>query len=94
MLHTELVVSGRQRLGKMTKYNVDTTLKIIKVYEELKRLLAGRVDFNEFISEVARAFNEKVMNLTYTAFTGITSSTTGLNSTLRSSWYLYRRWFT
>ena len=30
-------VSGirRQRLGKMTKYNVDTTLKVVKVYEDL-----------------------------------------------------------
>lgn len=76
-------VSGirRQRLGKMTKYNVDTTLKVVKVYEELKRLLAGRTDFNEFIAEVTRAFNEKIMNNTYTAFSGITASTTGLNST-------------
>lgn len=75
-------VSGirRQRLGKMTKYNIDTTLKVVKVYEELKRLLAGRTDFNEFISEVTRAFNEKMMNTTYTAFSGITASTTGLNS--------------
>jgi hypothetical protein len=76
-------VSGirRQRLGKMTKYNIDTTLKVVKVYEELKRLLAGRTDFNEFIAEVSRAFNEKIMNTTYTAFSGITSATTGLNST-------------
>jgi hypothetical protein len=76
-------VSGirRQRLGKKTKYNVDTTLKVVKVYEELKRLLAGRTDFNEFIEEVSKAFNEKIMNTTYTAFSGITSATTGLNST-------------
>lgn len=76
-------VSGirRQRLGKMVKYNLDTTLKVVKVYEELKRLLAGRTDFNEFIAEVSRAFNEKIMNTTYTAFSGITASTTGLNST-------------
>lgn len=76
-------VSGirRQRLGKMTKYNVDTTLKVVKVYEELKRLLAGRTDFNEFIAEVSRVFNEKIMNTTYTAFSGISATTTGLNST-------------
>ena len=76
-------VSGirRQRLGSMTKYNVDTALKVVKVYEELKRLLAGRTDFNEFISEVSRAFTKKIMDNTYTAFNGITSSTTGLNST-------------
>ena len=40
-------VSGirRQRLGRKEKYNVETTLKIVKVYEELKRLLAKRIDF-------------------------------------------------
>ncbi|MDF2884227.1 MAG: hypothetical protein K0R54_4794 [Clostridiaceae bacterium] len=76
-------VSGirRQRLGSMAKYNVDTTLKVVKVYEELKRLLAGRTDFNEFIAEVSKAFTKKIMDNTYTAFNGITSSTTGLNST-------------
>lgn len=76
-------VSGirRQRLGKKTKYNVDTTLKIVKVYEELKRLLAGRTDFNEFIAEVAKAMNNKIMNTTYTAFSGVTAATTGLNAT-------------
>jgi hypothetical protein len=76
-------VSGirRQRLGNMTKYNVDTTLKVVKVYEELKRLLAGRTDFNEFISEVSKAMTKKVMDNTYTAFNGITAATAGLNST-------------
>jgi len=71
----------RQRLGKKTKYNVDTTLKVVKVYEELKRLLAGRTDFNEFISEVAIAMNGKIMNNTYTAFNGVTAATAGLNAT-------------
>lgn len=76
-------VSGirRQRLGKMEKYNVDTQLKVIKVYEELKRLLAGRTDFNKFIDAASRAMIDKIMNDTYTAFKGVTSSTRGLNST-------------
>jgi len=76
-------VSGirRQRLGAMQKYNVDTSLKVIKVYEELKRLLANRTDFNTFITKVGKAMSDKIMNDTYTAFAGITSSTRGLNST-------------
>lgn len=76
-------VSGirRQRLGQKEKYNVDTTLKVVKVYEELKRLLAGRTDFNDFITEVGNAMTKKVKNDTYNAFKGVTASTRGLNST-------------
>ena len=76
-------VSGirRQRLGAKQKYNVDTTLKVVKVYEELKRLLAGRTDFNVFVQKVAKAMNDNLMNDVYTAFNGVTASTRGLNST-------------
>jgi hypothetical protein len=87
---TELVVANaaygvsgirRQRLGKMEKYNVDTQLKVIKVYEELKRLLAGRTDFNKFIDAASRAMVNQVLNDTYTVFKGVTASTRGLTST-------------
>lgn len=87
---TELIVADasygvtgirRQRLGEMEKYNVDTTLKVIKVYEELKRLLANRTDFNVFIRKVSEAFANKIKNDTYTAFNGVTTATRGLNST-------------
>lgn len=76
-------VSGirRQRLGQMQKYNVDTTLKIVKVYEELKRLLAGRTDFNLFINKVSKAMNDKLLSNVYTAFDGVSTTTKGLNST-------------
>lgn len=76
-------VSGirRQRLGRMEKYNVDTKLKVVKVYEELKRLLADRTDFNQFIDAVGRAMQNQIMNDTYTAFKGVTATTRGLNST-------------
>lgn len=87
---TELIVSDvsygvaairRQRLGKKEKYNVETTLKIVSVYEELKRLLARRVDFNEFIQAVSKAFIRDRYNDIFTAFDGITASTRGLDST-------------
>lgn len=87
---TELVVADatygtsgirRQRLGKKEKYNVKTQLKVVKVYEELKRLLAKRTEFNEFIDAVGRAMQNEVMNDTYTAFKGVTTTTKGLNST-------------
>lgn len=76
-------VSGirRQRLGRMEKYNVKTQLKVVKVYEELKRLLAGRTDFNKFIDAVSRAMTKQIMDDTYNAFKGVTATTRGLNST-------------
>lgn len=70
----------RQRLGEKSKYNVETTLKIVKVYEELKRLLARRTDFNTFIAKVSKAMKDKLMSDTYTAFNGVTATTDGLNS--------------
>ncbi len=76
-------VSGirRQRLGRKEKYNVDTVLKIAKVYDELKRLLAKRIDFNEFIKKVSDAFIRNRYNELYTAFDTISATTRGLNST-------------
>lgn len=87
---TELIVADasygvtgirRQRLGRKEKYNVETTLKIVKVYEELKRLLAKRIDFSEFITRVGKAFIKNRYDELYTAFDGITTTTRGLNST-------------
>lgn len=71
----------RQRLGAMEKYNVKTQLKIIKVYEELKRLMAGRVDFNTFIRKAGEAMTREIRQDTYTVFNGVSTTTKGLNST-------------
>lgn len=71
----------RQRLDVGTKVDVTTQLKVIKVYEELNRLLSGRVDFNTFVDKVGKSMVASVNSDIYTALSGITSSTTGLNST-------------
>lgn len=71
----------RQRLDVGSKVNVATQLKVVKVYEELNRLLAGRVDFNTFVDKVGKSMAASVNSDIYTAFSGITSSTAGLNST-------------
>lgn len=87
---TELIVADasygtsgirRQRLGEMQKYNVETRLKVVKVYEELKRLLARRTDFNMFIQKVSDAMTKKIKEDTYTAFKSVSATTRGLNST-------------
>jgi len=71
----------RQRLNVGEKVNVSSTLKVIKVYEELNRLLAGKVDFNKFVERVGKSMISSVYNDAYTALSGITASTAGLNST-------------
>lgn len=71
----------RQRLGAMEKYNVKTQLKVIKVYEELKRLMAGRVDFQTFIKKAGDAMIKEIRQDTYNVFNGVATTTKGLNST-------------
>ena len=37
----------RQRLGGVSETSIPTSLKVVKIYEELNRVLSGRVDFND-----------------------------------------------
>lgn len=71
----------RQRLGVMEKYNIPSQLKIIKVYEELKRLMAGGIDFNTFISKAGNAMTRELLNDTYSVFDAVSTATRGLNAT-------------
>lgn len=71
----------RQRLNAGDSITVPTQMRAIKVYEELRRLLAGRVDFNTFINRVSESFMQQVRTDCLTALEGITTATKGLNST-------------
>lgn len=71
----------RQRIVGGTSITVPTQTKAIRVYENLGRLLAGRIDFDEFVDGVAKAYENYVTDLAYTTLAGITSSTQGLNAT-------------
>ena len=71
----------RQRLDAGQTVTVKTSTKIVRVYEELNRLLAGKVSFDKFVDNVAKAFKEQILSDAYKALAGITSSTTGLSST-------------
>lgn len=65
----------RQRIAGGEEFTVKTQLRGIKIYEELRRILAGRVDFNQLIDMVSEAFQKKisndVYNATVTAFDGL-----------------------
>ena len=71
----------RQRLNVGENVKVKTQLKVVKVYEELNRLLAGRVDFNVFVDKVGEAMTKDVFADIYNTFNGISATTAGLNST-------------
>lgn len=67
----------RQRLGGTTEVKIPTSLKTVKIYEELNRVLSGRVDFNHLIDVVAKSFEQKILNDIYTLWSGATAADLG-----------------
>lgn len=67
----------RQRLGGVTETSIPTTLKAVRIYEELNRVLSGRVDFNYFINKVAESFRKKMLDDIYALWSGATSAQMG-----------------
>lgn len=67
----------RQRLGGVSETAIPTSLKTVRIYEELNRVLAGRVDFNHFINKVAESFRQKLLNDVYTLWAGATADQLG-----------------
>lgn len=61
----------RQRIEFGKTVTVDTQRKVIKIYEELENVLAGRIDFNEFISRVAKSFQAKINQDIVDTFLGV-----------------------
>lgn len=55
----------RQRLGKRTEATIPVVLKVVRIYEELNRVLSGRVDFNDMIDRVAKSFRQRLLNDIY-----------------------------
>lgn len=49
----------RQRLNS-AEFTIPTSFKVVRIYEELNRVLAGRVDFNEMIRKVGDSFIHKI----------------------------------
>jgi len=67
----------RQRLGGATETSIPTSLKVVRIYEELNRVLSGRVDFNTFINKVADSFRQKMLNDIYALWSGATAAQLG-----------------
>ncbi len=60
----------RQRLDVGQNISIPTSLKGIKIYEHLSRLLSGRVDFDEMLDALEKAFKARINEDIYNAFVG------------------------
>lgn len=67
----------RQRLAGPTEYTVPTKMHAVKIYEELNRILSGRVDFNEMINKVSKSFQQQILNEIFTVWTNVTANQLG-----------------
>lgn len=52
----------RQRLGGVRETSIPTTFKVVRIYEEMNRVLSGQVDFNHFIGKVSESFRKKLLD--------------------------------
>lgn len=64
----------RQRLTVGQEISIETSAYGVKVYEEFKRLLAGRVDFVTLIQKVEKAFENHIMDTIYASFMGASAN--------------------
>lgn len=71
----------RQRIDNGEAITVKTSVKVVRVYEELNRLLAGKVSFEKFVENVAKSFKNMILNEAYKAISGMSQATVGLDST-------------
>lgn len=55
----------RQRLGGMTEVAIPTELRVVKIYDEMNRILSGRADFNQMIADVTKSFRQQLLNDIY-----------------------------
>lgn len=67
----------RQRLGGYNEVTIPTSLKVVKIYEELNRVLSGRVDLNHFINKVGESFRQKLLMDVYTLWSKATAQDLG-----------------
>lgn len=70
----------RQRLTGSTETTIPTTFKVVRIYEELNRVLSNRVDFNHLITKVGESFRQKLLNDIYTLWSGVTADQLGGNT--------------
>ena len=71
----------RQRISGGSSVTVNTDPAIVRVYEDLERLMAGKIDFDKFVEGVSNAFKSYISNAAWAALESISASTDGLSAT-------------
>ena len=67
----------RQRLSGVSETSIPTEYFAVRIYEEMNRVLAGRVDFNVFINKVSESFQKKLLEDIYTLWMGASANEFG-----------------
>ena len=67
----------RQLLVGMSETSIPTSFKVVKIYEELNRVLSGQVDFNRFIQKVSESFQKKILDDIYSLWISATADDFG-----------------
>lgn len=69
----------RQRIGERTTVTIPTYVHGVRIYDELSRFLAGRIDWNDLIAKVSDAVLNDMYTTVYSTFAAIDALTPGLN---------------
>lgn len=67
----------RQRLAGASTAQIPTQMRYIRIYEEMNRVLAGRVDFNTLVTRVAESFKQEILNDIYTLWNAASATQIG-----------------
>lgn len=67
----------RQRHPGVNEVPIPTTTKAVRIYEELSRVLSGRVDFNKMIERVGISFRKSMLGEIYALWAGLTADDLG-----------------
>lgn len=78
LLHVDVVTNGTQGVRRQRmlsrELTVATQTRAIKIYEELVRLAANRINWTKFVEKIGKSFDNDRFNLVAKAFKGITAS--------------------
>lgn len=67
----------RQRIADYTEVPVPTKVHAVRIYEELKRVLAGKVDFSKMIDKVSKSFSDQILADAYALWAGAVAADIG-----------------
>ena len=67
----------RQRLSGKSTFSIATKRHGVKIYEELNRVLAGQVDFNQMIAKVAESYRRALLQEIYALWSNATAADLG-----------------